>query len=95
VTSTAWGSWSAGAKLATVTRSPPTASTSALRSVEVVTTASTSSPRAGAAASRTRASALSTYDFLVKIDFGIMQWTPLRTSTTCDTRQSAAIELSA
>ena len=32
---------------------------------------------------------------LVKIDFGIMQWTPLRTSTTWLTRQSAAIDASA
>ncbi len=29
---------------------------------------------------------------LVKIDFGIMQCTPLRTSTTCDTRQSPTME---
>ena len=28
----------------------------------------------------------------VKIDFGIMQCTPLRTSTTCETRQSPAID---
>ena len=28
----------------------------------------------------------------VKMDFGIMQCTPLRTSTTCETRQSPAIE---
>jgi hypothetical protein len=94
LTSTAWGSWSAGARLSTRTRSPPTASTSALRSVEVATTSSAPPPHAGAAASRTRASARSTYDFLPKIDFGIMQCTPLRTSTTCDTRQSAAMELS-
>ena len=34
----------------------------------------------------------SNYERLVKIDFGIMQCTPLRTSTTCETRQSAAID---
>jgi len=35
------------------------------------------------AAIRTATTAPSTrYDFFVKIDFGIMQWTPLRTSTT-------------
>ena len=32
---------------------------------------------------------------LVKIDFGIMQCTPLRMSTTCETRQSPAIDTSA
>ena len=33
------------------------------------------------------------YFFLVKIDLGTMQWTPLRTSTTCVTLQSATIEV--
>ena len=32
--------------------------------------------------------------FFVKMDFGIMQCTPLRMSTTCDTRQSPIIEVS-
>ena len=34
------------------------------------------------------------YDFLVKADFGIMQCTPLRTSTTWLTRQSPIIDVS-
>ena len=34
------------------------------------------------------------YDFFVKADFGIMQCTPLRTSTTWLTRQSPIIEVS-
>ena len=33
--------------------------------------------------------------FFVKTDFGIMQCTPLRTSTTCETRQSPTMETSA
>ena len=33
-----------------------------------------------------------TQDFLVKIDLGIMQCTPLRTSTTWETRQSPTID---
>src|SRR5262245_30787190 len=57
--STTCGSWMAGARLVTRPASPPTASTSALRSVEVVTTAMTP-PGAGTAASRTRRNAQST-----------------------------------
>ncbi len=34
------------------------------------------------------------YDFLLKADFGIMQCTPLRTSTTWLTRQSPIIDVS-
>jgi hypothetical protein len=33
--------------------------------------------------------------FLTKIDFGTMQWTPLRMSTTWLTRQSPTIDVSA
>jgi len=33
--------------------------------------------------------------FFTKMDFGTMQWTPLRMSTICVTRQSPAIEVSA
>jgi hypothetical protein len=37
------------------------------------------------------------FSFAVPVNrlFGTMQWTPLRTSTTCVTRQSTAIEVSA
>src|SRR5947207_9284112 len=42
---------------------------------------------------RQRAARALTY-FFVNTDFGIMQCTPLRTSTTCETRQSPTIETS-
>jgi hypothetical protein len=32
--------------------------------------------------------------FLTKMDFGMRQWTPLRMSTTWETRQSPTIEVS-
>ena len=35
------------------------------------------------------------YFFFTNIDFGTMQWTPLRTSTTWLTRQSAAMDVNA
>jgi hypothetical protein len=34
------------------------------------------------------------YGFLANIDLATMQWTPLRMSTTCVTRQSAVMEAS-
>jgi len=37
---------------------------------------------------------LNRYFFFVKTDLGTMQWTPLRISTTCVTRQSATIDVS-
>lgn len=91
-TSTAWGSCSGGARLSTWTRSPPTASTKAFRSVVVVTTGSGAPPHAGAPARRTKARVLSTRYFLVKMDLGIMQWTPLRMFTTWVTTQFVVMD---
>src|SRR5262249_38217968 len=48
LTSTACGSWSGGARLSTATRSPPTASTSARRSVDVLTMSGRTPTRAAA-----------------------------------------------
>ena len=85
-------------RLSTSTRSPPTASTRDFRSVEVV--ADRDSLRAAAGPGATQARERQDehsghmHYFLVKIDFGIMQCTPLRTSTTCETRQSPTIDTS-
>ena len=82
-----------GARLSTRTRSPPTASTSDFKSVEVVTTASVPPPHAGAAVSKTSVRTTSTRYFLATNTFlGTMQCTPFLTSTTWVTRQSATMD---
>ena len=82
-----------GARLSTRTRSPPTASTSDFRSVEVVTTASALPPHAGAAASKTSVRATTTPYFLATNTLlGTMQCTPLRTFTTWVTTQFVVMD---
>jgi len=103
-TSIACGSCAAPTRLSTATRAPPTSPTSAFKSVVVAATCrrcGAPAPHRGPARAAVSASGAAkrrtarplTY-FFVNTDFGIMQCTPLRTSTTCETRQSPTIETS-
>ncbi len=102
--SIACGSCVAPARLSTATRPPPTSSTSAFKSVVVAATCrrcGAPAPHTGAARAAESASGATKLRtarplayFLVNTDFGIMQCTPLRTSTTCETRQSPTIDTS-